>query len=148
MLGVKISIDDFGTGYTSLSVLPRLPLDEIKVDQQFVRAMLTSSASDAIVRSVLELAHRLGLSAVAEGVEDGELAERLTGYGYDVLQGYHFSRPMPGGRAHRASRCPGRCPARARRADDDRDAAQAREGEEEAVDHAGRRTPRRPPACR
>ena len=96
-LGVKISIDDFGTGYTSLSVLPRLPLDELKVDQQFVRAMLTSSASDAIVRSVLELAHRLGLSAVAEGVEDGALAERLAEYGYDVLQGYHFSRPVPEG---------------------------------------------------
>lgn len=94
-MGVKISIDDFGTGYTSLSVLPRLPLDELKVDQQFVRAMPTSSASDAIVRSVLELAHRLGLRAVAEGVEDGELAERLTEYGYDVLQGYHFSRPVP-----------------------------------------------------
>ena len=106
-LGVKISIDDFGTGYTSLSVLPRLPLDELKVDQQFVRAMLTSSASDAIVRSVLELAHRLGLSAVAEGVEDGVLAERLAGYGYDVLQGYHFSRPVPEGELDRTARRPG-----------------------------------------
>ena len=94
-LGIKVSIDDFGTGYTSLSVLPRLPLDELKVDQQFVRAMPTSSASDAIVRSVLELAHRLGLRAVAEGVEDAGLADRLTAYGYDVLQGYHFSRPVP-----------------------------------------------------
>jgi EAL domain-containing protein (putative c-di-GMP-specific phosphodiesterase class I)/GGDEF domain-containing protein len=94
-LGVKISIDDFGTGYTSLSVLPRLPLDELKVDQQFVRAMPTSPASDAIVRSVCELAHRLGLSVVAEGVEDAELAGRLAGYGFDVLQGYHFSRPVP-----------------------------------------------------
>lgn len=94
-IGVKISIDDFGTGYTSLSVLPRLPLDEIKVDQQFVRAMLRSAASDAIVRSVCELAHRLGLQVVAEGVEDAALAERLAEYGYDVLQGYHFSRPIP-----------------------------------------------------
>ncbi len=94
-LGVKISIDDFGTGYTSLAVLPHLPLDELKVDQQFVRDSLTSSASEAIVISVCELAHRLGLSAVAEGVEDAVLAERMASYGFDLLQGYHFARPLP-----------------------------------------------------
>lgn len=94
-LGVKISIDDFGTGYTSLAVLPHLPLDELKVDQQFVRDSLTSSASEAIVISVCELAHRLGLSAVAEGVEDALLAERMASYGFDLLQGYHFARPLP-----------------------------------------------------
>lgn len=94
-LGVKISIDDFGTGYTSLAVLPRLPLDELKVDQQFVRDSMTSAASEAIVVSVCELAHRLGLSAVAEGVEDAELAESMASFGFDLLQGYHFARPMP-----------------------------------------------------
>ena len=94
-LGVRISIDDFGTGYTSLSVLPQLPLDELKVDQQFVREAQTSPASEAIVRSVCELAHRLGLSAVAEGVEDETLAHLMTTFGFDLLQGYHFARPMP-----------------------------------------------------
>ncbi len=93
-LGVRISIDDFGTGYTSLAVLPHLPLDEIKLDQQFVRGLQGSAANEAIVRAVVELAHRLGLTAVAEGVEDADLAARLSAYGYDVLQGFHFSRPL------------------------------------------------------
>lgn len=93
--GVRISIDDFGTGYTSLAVLPRLPLDELKVDQQFVREARTSKASEAIVISVCELAHRLGLSAVAEGVEEIEDVELMTSFGFDLLQGYYFARPMP-----------------------------------------------------
>ena len=93
--GVRVSIDDFGTGYTSLSVLPQLPLDELKVDQRFVRASATSKADEAIVQSVRELAHRLGLHAVAEGVEDASLAERMTEIGFDLLQGYHFARPLP-----------------------------------------------------
>lgn len=93
-LGVRVSIDDFGTGYTSLSVLPQLPLDELKVDQMFVRDALTSPASEAIVRSVCELAHRLGLTAVAEGVEDETLAHLMTTFGFDLLQGYHFAKPM------------------------------------------------------
>jgi len=92
--GVRISIDDFGTGYTSLAVLPHLPLDELKVDQQFVREAQTSHASEAIVRSVCELGHRLGLSVVAEGVEDENLAHLMTVFGFDLLQGYHFARPM------------------------------------------------------
>jgi EAL domain-containing protein (putative c-di-GMP-specific phosphodiesterase class I)/GGDEF domain-containing protein len=94
-LGVRISIDDFGTGYTSLAVLPHLPLDEIKLDQQFVRQLEESAANDAIVRAVVELAHRLGLTAVAEGVETARLADKLSEYGYDVLQGFHISRPLP-----------------------------------------------------
>jgi EAL domain-containing protein (putative c-di-GMP-specific phosphodiesterase class I) len=93
--GVRISIDDFGTGYTSLSVLPSLPLDELKVDQQFVMRSATSSADEAIVRSVRELAHRLGLTAVAEGVEDEALDRRIVALGFDVIQGYFHARPMP-----------------------------------------------------
>ena len=93
--GVRISIDDFGTGYTSLASLPHLPLDELKVDQQFVRNALTSPASEAITRSVCELGHRLGLSVVAEGVEDATLADLMTVFGFDLLQGYHFAKPMP-----------------------------------------------------
>jgi predicted signal transduction protein with EAL and GGDEF domain len=89
--GVEVSIDDFGTGYTSLSVLPFLPVSELKVDQRFVKASATSPADDAIVRSVLELAHQLGLRAVAEGVEDGGTAARLGAYGFDRLQGWAFA---------------------------------------------------------
>ena len=92
--GIGVSIDDFGTGYTSLSVLPHLPLDELKVDQRFVRALLSSTADAAIVHSVVDLAHRLGLRAVAEGVETEELSRHLIALGFDLLQGYHFSRPL------------------------------------------------------
>ena len=92
--GVRVSIDDFGTGYTSLSVLPHLPLDELKVDQRFVRASIRSHADEAIVQSVRELAHRLGLAAVAEGVETQELSDHMTKMGFDLLQGYHFARPL------------------------------------------------------
>ena len=92
--GVRISIDDFGTGYTSLAMLPDLPLDELKVDQRFVLRLQTSPADDAIVRTVRELALRLGLDAVAEGVETGELFERMQSYGFDLLQGYYFCRPL------------------------------------------------------
>lgn len=92
--GVRISLDDFGTGYTSLAALPDLPLDELKVDQGFVRRSATSAADDAIVQAVVELAHRLGFAVVAEGVEDAECARRLSRYGVDLLQGYHYSRPV------------------------------------------------------
>jgi diguanylate cyclase len=92
--GVRISIDDFGTGYTSLSVLPDLPLDELKVDQRFVLRLQESPTDDAIVRTVRELALRLGLDAVAEGVETGELYEQMQTYGFDLLQGYFFARPL------------------------------------------------------
>jgi predicted signal transduction protein with EAL and GGDEF domain len=71
--GIRVSIDDFGTGYTSLAAIPHLPLDEIKVDMSFVKAALTSRADEAIVRSVRELTHRLGLVSVAEGVEDAAI---------------------------------------------------------------------------
>ncbi len=92
--GVRVSMDDFGTGYTSLAALPYLPLDELKVDMGFVRRSATSAADEAIVRSVRELAHRLGLTAVAEGVEDESLYHAMRDIGYDLLQGYHFARPM------------------------------------------------------
>jgi predicted signal transduction protein with EAL and GGDEF domain len=93
-LGIRISIDDFGTGYTSLSVLPHLPIDELKVDQRFVRASVTSPADRAIVESVHELAHRLGLTSVAEGVETDEIRQLVIAAGFDLLQGFYFSRPL------------------------------------------------------
>ena len=92
--GVRVSIDDFGSGYTSLRALPSLPLDELKVDQSFVRLSSTSHADLAILRSVGELAHRLGLQAVAEGVETEEVRARVFEFGFDVIQGYLFSPPL------------------------------------------------------
>jgi EAL domain-containing protein (putative c-di-GMP-specific phosphodiesterase class I)/GGDEF domain-containing protein len=92
--GVRVSIDDFGSGYTSLRALPSLPLDELKVDQSFVRRSSTSHADLAILRSVCELAHRLGLQAVAEGVETEEVRARVFEFGFDVIQGYLCSPPL------------------------------------------------------
>ena len=92
--GVRISIDDFGTGFTSLAALPSLPLDELKVDQCFVLRSTVSAADEAIVRTVGELAHRLELDVVAEGVETAEIAELVTGMGFDLLQGYFYAKPM------------------------------------------------------
>ena len=85
--GIRISIDDFGTGFTSLAALPTLPLDELKVDQCFVMRSTTSPADQAIVRTVGELGHRLGLHVVAEGVETAEIAALLERDGH---------RPAPG----------------------------------------------------
>jgi EAL domain-containing protein (putative c-di-GMP-specific phosphodiesterase class I)/GGDEF domain-containing protein len=92
--GVRVSIDDFGTGFTSLAMLPTLPVDELKVDQGFVLRSVGSVADAAIVRTVAELAHRLGLQVVAEGVETEEIAALMRTMGIDLLQGYHFARPM------------------------------------------------------
>jgi EAL domain-containing protein (putative c-di-GMP-specific phosphodiesterase class I)/GGDEF domain-containing protein len=93
--GIRISVDDFGTGFTSLAALPTLPLDELKVDQCFVMRSPDSPADRAIVRTVGELGHRLGLEVVAEGVETEEIADLLGDMGIDLLQGYHFARPLP-----------------------------------------------------
>jgi len=93
--GVKISIDDFGTGFSSLAYFRDLPVDEIKIDQCFVRNMLTSEKDHAIVKAVIDLAHNFSMRVVAEGVETLEIAERLSQMRCDVLQGYYFDRPLP-----------------------------------------------------
>jgi EAL domain-containing protein (putative c-di-GMP-specific phosphodiesterase class I) len=92
--GVRISIDDFGTGFTSLAQLPTLPVDELKVDQCFVLRSVESPADESIVRTIGELAHRLGLHSVAEGVESAEIADRMIDIGIDLLQGFYFAKPM------------------------------------------------------
>jgi EAL domain-containing protein (putative c-di-GMP-specific phosphodiesterase class I) len=94
-LGVRVSIDDFGTGYSSLSYLQDLPVHAIKVDQSFVRPMRDTARSATIVRVAVELAHALGMAAVAEGVESPELVPRLAQMGYDAVQGYAIARPLP-----------------------------------------------------
>lgn len=93
--GIRVSIDDFGTGYTSLAAIPHLPLDELKVDMGFVKRSLDSPADQAIVRSVRELAHRLGLTSVAEGVESREIEVLMSDIGFDLLQGFSVAKPLP-----------------------------------------------------
>jgi EAL domain-containing protein (putative c-di-GMP-specific phosphodiesterase class I) len=93
-LGVRVSIDDFGTGYSSLSYLHSLPLDLLKIDRSFVGAMATNEESLQIVRTIMSLAHNLGMDVVAEGPEDAEQVARLRSIGCEFGQGYYFSKPV------------------------------------------------------
>jgi diguanylate cyclase (GGDEF)-like protein len=94
-MGMGLSIDDFGTGYSSLSYLRRLPVSEIKIDRSFVMAMQGEDDDTAIVRATIELGHNLGLTVVAEGVENEAAYSILRTLGCDLAQGYHVSRPLP-----------------------------------------------------
>lgn len=94
MRGYQLSIDDFGTGYSSMLQLARLPFSEIKVDKSFVMTARESEESRTVVRSIVELGHGLGLRATAEGIENQETLDYLTGIGCDLAQGYHIARPM------------------------------------------------------
>lgn len=94
-LGVKLSIDDFGTGYSSLSYLKRFTVDKLKIDQSFVRSMDTEASNAALVRTIVQMAHNLGLRTIAEGVEYESVVGALRQLKCDEAQGYHFARPMP-----------------------------------------------------
>jgi len=93
--GFKLSIDDFGTGYSSLAYLKRLPVDELKIDKSFVLGMERDEDDRQIVRSTIDLAHNLGLSVVAEGVENAAAWNLLRELNCDEAQGFHMGRPMP-----------------------------------------------------
>ncbi len=93
--GLRLSVDDFGTGYSSMYYLANMPLDELKIDQTFVRSMLEAPNNAKIVRSLIELAHNLELSVVAEGVENEETMAALAHLGCDQAQGYHIGAAMP-----------------------------------------------------
>jgi diguanylate cyclase (GGDEF)-like protein/PAS domain S-box-containing protein len=93
-LGVRISIDDFGTGYSSLASLKNLPVDELKIDQSFVRAMATDTSSRAIVQAIIDLADALNLRTVAEGVENRAAWDALESLFCEIVQGYFVSRPI------------------------------------------------------
>ncbi|HEC13305.1 MAG TPA: EAL domain-containing protein [Acidiferrobacteraceae bacterium] len=94
-MGVQISIDDFGTGYSSLAQLRDLPVSEIKIDRSFVMDMRTNKKHAAIVRTTIDLARNLGLTVVAEGVEDAKTLDILRRLGCDMAQGYYISPPIP-----------------------------------------------------
>jgi EAL domain-containing protein (putative c-di-GMP-specific phosphodiesterase class I) len=93
-IGVRIAIDDYGSGYSSLAYLRELPVDELKLDRSFIFPMADDARAAAIVRSTIELAHSLGLSIVAEGVEHAAAAEELTRYGCDSAQGFYYARAL------------------------------------------------------
>lgn len=93
--GIQIAIDDFGTGYSSLAYLRDLPINELKLDRSFIAPMTHCPRAAALVASTINLAHSLGLTVVAEGVEDGPALEQLGGYGCDQAQGFHILRPVP-----------------------------------------------------
>ncbi len=107
-LGVRLSLDDFGTGYSSLVYLQRLPVNEVKIDKSFVMAMNAAPDAAAIVRAVVDLAHTLDLTVVAEGVEDESSRAALTAMGCDTIQGYLLSRPLPADRLPQWSPLTGR----------------------------------------
>jgi len=94
-LGVRLALDDFGTGFSSLTYLKRFPVDMVKIDRSFVAGLGVTHCDTAIVRSVIELAHALNLTVVAEGIERPEQLEELRSLGCDVAQGYLFSTPLP-----------------------------------------------------
>lgn len=93
-MGITISIDDFGTGHSSLANLQLLPVDKVKIDISFIRNITTNKQDAAIVAGIIGMAHKLGLEVVAEGVETEEQLMYLLGHHCDIMQGYHFSRPV------------------------------------------------------
>lgn len=93
-VGVKLALDDFGTGYSSLAYLNALPIDTIKIDQTFIAKLTHEPASQRIVTAIIQLAHSLKMTVIAEGVETAEQHKELTQLGSDSCQGFYFARPM------------------------------------------------------
>jgi diguanylate cyclase (GGDEF)-like protein/PAS domain S-box-containing protein len=94
-VGIRLSLDDFGTGSSSLSFLRRLPVQELKIDRSFIQDICTDNSANAIIRTIIELAHTLGMTTVGEGIETKAACELLTANGCDQGQGFLLARPMP-----------------------------------------------------
>ncbi|MBI5756850.1 MAG: EAL domain-containing protein, partial [Nitrospirae bacterium] len=94
-MGIRLSVDDFGTGHSSLAYLKRLPINEIKIDKSFIKDICKDSNDTLIVQATIDLGHNLGLTVVAEGVENQDVYDRLAGLGCDIVQGYFISPPIP-----------------------------------------------------
>lgn len=92
--GIRVAIDDFGSGYSSLSYLRDLPIDEVKLDRHFVAPVTTDTRAAAVVRAVIDLTHELGITVVAEGIEDEQTAQWVRQHACDIGQGYLFGRPV------------------------------------------------------
>lgn len=93
-IGISIAIDDFGTGFSSLSYLLNIPIDILKIDRSFIDRILTSRKKRGLINSIIDMAHNLDMSVIAEGVETEKQADYLTNQHCDVLQGYYFSKPV------------------------------------------------------
>jgi diguanylate cyclase (GGDEF)-like protein len=93
--GMKVAIDDFGTGYSSLAYLTNFPFDKLKIDQSFIRDIVTDKAAASLATSIISMAHRLGVRVIAEGVETEDQLKFLKNYKCDEIQGYYFSEPVP-----------------------------------------------------
>jgi EAL domain-containing protein (putative c-di-GMP-specific phosphodiesterase class I) len=93
-LGVTLSIDDFGTGFSSLSYLKSFPLDELKIDRSFIADLPGVKSDVAIVRTIIDLGHRLGMSVIAEGIESADQLACIRQLGCDNYQGFLFSKPL------------------------------------------------------
>jgi EAL domain-containing protein (putative c-di-GMP-specific phosphodiesterase class I) len=94
-MGIRLCIDDFGIGHSSLGLLQRLPVKIVKIDTSRIIGMASKPADAVMVRSIIELAHNLGLQVVAEGVEHQAIWDQLVTFGCDAAQGYYISKPMP-----------------------------------------------------
>ncbi len=92
--GIRVAIDDFGSGFSALSYLPDLPIDEVKLDRQFIASITEDKRAAAVVRAVIDLAHELEVTVVAEGIEDAGTADWLREHGCDIGQGYYFGAPV------------------------------------------------------
>lgn len=98
-LGVRLALDDFGTGYSSMNFLKRFPVDIVKIDRSVIADLGVNRVSDSIVEAMVQLAHKLGLTVVAEGVETEAQRAAVAELGCDLSQGFYYARPMPAAQA-------------------------------------------------